>query len=350
MPLLASLLICEGIARLATLIDSPVAYYLNRWESRALFSVRDGRTGASIDRPNVSYNTFSPDGSMFPVRTDGFGFRNASGYDRQPILAIGDSFTYGDGVADQERWTTRLAQLLGTGIYTTTASLSGPPQQLDLVERAIPQLDPNTRTVLWMVYAGNDIADSHAYDASRPAAPPRASVPAAAIPLLRHSYLARLAYVCARLFNAWRAPNGSGTQAFDVAGTRMGFSFAAAGYGGSDEFRDGLSKLEDALSTFQRRVRDAGTRIVVVYAPAKEEAYRDVLVGIHGVAPDRIVGFSRELRDFGERSGVDVVDLTPAFVEKARSGARLYFSYDAHWNASGNELAALALRDYLRHE
>jgi lysophospholipase L1-like esterase len=56
------------------------------------------------------------------------------------------------------------------------------------------------------------------------------------------------------------------------------------------------------------------------------------------------------LVDFGKENNIAVLDLFPEFREHAKNGEQLYFKMDGHWNANGHKLAAELIYDKLIEE
>ena len=54
------------------------------------------------------------------------------------------------------------------------------------------------------------------------------------------------------------------------------------------------------------------------------------------------------MRNLCERTGTLFLDLTPAIQKQVEQGNNLYIPDDAHFNASGQELAARELAQFLR--
>lgn len=96
----------------------------------------------------------SPD---FPEH-DAWGFRNSAVPDTAEVVTIGDSQTYGVGVAREETWPARLEALGGPRAYNMAYGGYGPIRYWLLLEQAL-QLKP--RTVIFAFYAGNDLYDAY---------------------------------------------------------------------------------------------------------------------------------------------------------------------------------------------
>jgi len=76
------------------------------------------------------------------------------------IVAIGDSYTYGWGVEQEQTWLRLLEELLAAqGYPVQTVNLgkpgSGPPDYAALAERAVPILRPDL--ILVVLLQGNDL-------------------------------------------------------------------------------------------------------------------------------------------------------------------------------------------------
>ena len=106
-----------------------------------------------------------------PVRISCEGFRihgqaaEAGPADELRILAIGDSFTFGLGVGEQESWPAQLESQLAAQLPNSVRVLNagtvsyGVFQELDLLKEILPKLKPN-----WVVHGlfWNDYQSAHA--------------------------------------------------------------------------------------------------------------------------------------------------------------------------------------------
>jgi hypothetical protein len=98
------------------------------------------------------------------------------------------------------------------------------------------------------------------------------------------------------------------------------------------------------LRAFQSACAERGAEFVVVYIPRQEEFGE--LVEYKGPAfssRDR-----QTLRLLAKRLGIDVVDLLPRFRDCKRHAPRQRLTYtEGHWNATGHQVAADCICDYL---
>lgn len=111
-----------------------------------------------IDKPEQarSYPNAPPGYPEFPVSltTDQYGYRNLTQQKTYPVVAVGDSFTAGSHVSDEQGWTVLLSQQLGMPIYNLGVSGSGPDTYLNNFATLGKTFEP--KLVFVMVYEGND--------------------------------------------------------------------------------------------------------------------------------------------------------------------------------------------------
>jgi hypothetical protein len=88
---------------------------------------------------------------------DANGFRNAGVPDTADIVAIGDSFTYGAGMAPDKAWPQVLEKLTSCRVYNMAVPGYGPLQYAVLAQRGL-RLKP--RFMLVGIYFGNDFFDN----------------------------------------------------------------------------------------------------------------------------------------------------------------------------------------------
>ena len=100
----------------------------------------------------------------------------------------------------------------------------------------------------------------------------------------------------------------------------------------SHEFRIGLTELSTTVIDFAAELKSQGRRLVIVYAPSKEETYADKLKAV-GVPPLGILRFNDQIGELCERNGVEFLDLSSALEIEGRSGTPLYFLNDGHWTS-----------------
>lgn len=237
------------------------------------------------------------------VRINEHGFRGAAWGPRVPgrhrVLVLGDSFAFGWGVEEAERFSERL-EALAPGLEVVNAAVSGygTDQQLLLLERLVPEVRPDLVVV---VFCDNDLFESGApvvYGKHKPWVERVGGrlevrgVPVPFPPLERTSYL-------------WRAVV-------------------------KERWQRG----------FERRRRDPDREWLLVC-----DLYRAMKQRI-GEVPLVLVSTERRLADLArEEPGIHHVDLTGVFAAREDG---LQFPLDGHWTPSAHAAIARELHERLR--
>ncbi len=138
--LLLVVALCELTLQLVAAVSPPI-----RW---LLTPVRTG----FVDDPELGQR-----GDPANPRHDAWGFSNVHVPSSAPIVAVGDSQTYGISVAREEAWPQVLSERLSVPVYNSGIPAGGPVQYRVAAEQATT-LSP--KLVLVALYAGNDIADT----------------------------------------------------------------------------------------------------------------------------------------------------------------------------------------------
>ena len=95
----------------------------------------------------------------YTFTTDKRGFRNKTDLGQYDIVALGDSFTEGSNVKDDEVWPVALAQQSNLTVYNLGMAGSHPGIYLETLKKFGIILSP--KIVLCMIYEGNDFRDSN---------------------------------------------------------------------------------------------------------------------------------------------------------------------------------------------
>jgi hypothetical protein len=140
--LVFALAMSEGVLRVAALLSPAAARMLGKTGAIPL-ELPDGRLGA---RPNPEVPDHDP-----------AGYRNASIPERAHVVVLGDSQTYGVGVAREEAWPQQLEQRSHQRVYQIAFGGFGPGHSLVLFPEA-ERLAP--AHVVEALYFGNDLYDA----------------------------------------------------------------------------------------------------------------------------------------------------------------------------------------------
>jgi lysophospholipase L1-like esterase len=337
---------------------------------------------------------------------DGNGFRNNAIPSEVSIVTLGDSQTYGVGVAREDAWPTQLTLTSGLSVYNMSFSGYGPSQGLSLWPEAV-KLHP--KVVIQALYSGNDLFDVYQQvyrlgqhpsfrstgETTRVladlekretllAAASRANdeeteLPSSGVwPTLR-GLVVRWSRVVALMRSAWHsvsapAPQPSswsdlkrsaakraGRQVFELGNFRTILTPARRAFAlNFDEPRiaEGYRLSVLSIDRLNDQVRSSGARLVVLLIPTKELVFatyaRD---GESPLSPtgEWAVELEREGRmwaqakhDLDERA-IPYIDALPALVNSLRNGVQPYpESSDGHPNPIGHREIAKWVRDALR--
>jgi lysophospholipase L1-like esterase len=361
--LFASVVLVEGLLRL-----SPGLLPI---EIRQLVQARQSHFGVAhpyIGHLHTPNNSFVRSGRDFSAthNTDGYGFRNRWPWpDRVEIVALGDSVTFGQTVEDNQAWPAVLDRLLPQSRVINLGLIgAGLQQYLRVYETFGIKLHP--KLVLVGLFIRNDFWDDGLFerwltsgaenymvwrDFGRPRR--KALVPESPIAdaigtlkketrlRLRASYSYNLLRYLrqsaeARLFSTVRT-----FQSADGSQLELLMEDFADKTAGAQPHRREFQLAIDALQRIHSIATANGTKTLVLLQPGKEEVYLPLL---GEAVPDPAEPLRREL----ENSGIDYLDLTPSFRERARAGEKLFHEVDGHPNIRGYALIAESVRAYLK--
>jgi len=117
-------------------------------------------------------------------------------------------------------------------------------------------------------------------------------------------------------------------------------------------YASSLQNNDPSFSGFQNTVQAAvdardraiaiGSKFLVLFFPTKEAVY----LPLQGVPFSGLVHPLKEVLQ--NEAGIDSIDLTIPFKERAAQGQQLYFEIDGHPNALGDRVVAKVVTEYLR--
>lgn len=261
------------------------------------------------------------------VRFNELGFRDAKRVDQadgDSLFVVGDSFAFGWGVDESERFSNRLEALLGRPVFNIAEGAT----DLDGYDRLLRYAEAHgarIQTLIVAVCMENDLRDYGPDQAERS---PLGTVSAVKVFLTEHSAAYGLAATAIHR-SPWLERAAAGTG-FVTPGL-----VAAAG----------LDPPAEAIASSAVRLQRLvdGRRALVLLVPSRGLwAGTGEQRGRARRAHDRFAGLLRE-------SGVRVVDVRALF-EQADDPLRLYFPHDGHWTSEGHRIAAEALSDAVASE
>jgi hypothetical protein len=311
------------------------------------------------------------------LTTDDRGLRNAPREPVYDVVVTGDSFTEGSMVSDDETWWRRLAAATGLRIYNV--AVSGLTIREYLNHWAAFGLDTGARTVVALIYEGNDwkvLSPAKPVAAARPS-PLRAGVFDLAFgdAPLRWRTERALIQLLAPIGAGWPPPPSVGLSWMPVrveaGGTVRHYAFEPkhlmrldwdpAAFAAAPEW----TTNEVVLREMAALARERGVRLVVAYAPSKPHVVLPLVSDqvsaeqLHAFAafrdrgpalPDpatlrdrllaRLDAQEGTLADWCAATGIEFVSLTAPLREAMAQGVPVYFTYDPHWSEQGHAVAA----------
>lgn len=114
-----------------------------------------------------------------------------------------------------------------------------------------------------------------------------------------------------------------------------------------------LREYFSSLLRLKQSIEAAGSRMVLVWIPAKERVYLPQLptdrfkTYVTSGTTD-IGGLERVMTLFAEQAGLQFLDLTPELVRRAHAGEKLFFTLDGHLNERGNVTVGRLVADFVR--
>lgn len=277
------------------------------------------------------------------------GFRTREPQWPVQIVALGDSFTFCWTDFD-DCWVERLHDDYGYSVMNLGIPGTGTLAHQSLIEPYVKPLEP--KVIIWQWY-GNDFKDDYDLDKMRGDAQPLPEPPQPETPP-DYGTFAEYSTVYRLIRDWWYKQDHpvddhgfvttvNGRQVFftDELGAND-FGYASVEHG----WQRGIATL---LEVQQLAQEELDAEIVILIIPTKEEIY----------APEELDDdFLRKmsegrlrLRSICEENHWHCVDMFDTFQEAVKSGKTVYHAFDFHLDASGNQLVAEALAQYLKaHE
>jgi hypothetical protein len=298
----------------------------------------------------------------FHVRTtslgfEGIGFRNGEVNGPVYAIALGDSFTWGEGVNDDEVWPWLLQARTGLNFVNMGVSGYSAVQYERVLEKYGLALKP--KLILWTFFP-NDFYDSEHFQwrmetgrlAQRGSSADEDSSnwPETWDAFGRSHSL---------LYNLVTLPfierdEVEEYQRVYYRDRNLDLTFSMEPYWqkrldlADPKIARGWELTHQAILQGQELAAGADARLVVVILPFKEQTYWPIVKNLLDHPERYDVDRPAEMvRALCVEENISCIDLVPAFKEHAMLGEQVYFRYDAHWNARGHTLAAQIIYERL---
>lgn len=304
-----------------------------------------------VRKPDISWTGRAyddPQAHEVLYRTDRSGFRNPPGITQADLVFIGDSFTEAGNVPEQDTFVRLVARELGVTAANLGRGYYGPQHELIVLRRYALAYEP--KTIVWVVFEGNDLLDAQRYlhgVLDRPQAPPGQ----------RNAWSSRalLTYRLLRPFLKEAPPppeDQDGTWLLvSPTGEQRQVDLTVV-------YRpDLLQRMPEAWEATKRSIRqglslcaERRIELLVVFVPIKFRVYGPFLRLITpeqeylGPLPEDLTrpeDFSSQLARFCEEIGCKYLDTYPALLAAAERGQTVYsLRYDTHFDLAGHRVVA----------
>lgn len=288
------------------------------------------------------------------------------------IFALGDSFVMGYATGEGQIWPDLLGAALDEPIFNLGVSSTGPRPQLELLRYLFATYPDSARPthLLWMLFEGNDLENSYAE--RRPQSEPRGGVrealegtivqPLLSLPgrLRDQSILRRIMSGGLRIDPVAAGPQGR----LEIDGVRLttplfhsrrwGYRlFSPSDVERATKPRDYVLNhpnrplLDRTFAEMRELSERHGFRVTVLMAPSDARMYGPDFEGFPKLSD--IPHFTEYVMELARQHGFAAVDMLP-LMRPFADREMLYYRDDHHWNARGNQVAALVIQQILRGE
>lgn len=242
------------------------------------------------------------------------------------VALMGDSFTEGGQVPFVESFAGLLESAGRERCEVRNYGTRSYSPSIYLVQWTT-QVQPWKPDVVFLQVFGNDVREDYNYlqDAEKDAQgfPTAIHGPGGGwlFAQLRKLYVARFARMVG--MRALWAYEHAGQEQWTVGGV-------------VEENPDFLGETPTLVKEIDRRMKAAGTRLVVMSVPSRYKLMGDGKIKVEG-------DFHKTVKDFTQQNGIEFLDLLTPFERSSRAGNKLFFEQDIHYNEAGHHVVAAAI-------
>ena len=355
-------------------------------------------SGTFCDVPEnaFSYPTMRPGypDIDYALTTDKRGFRNKTDLEKYDVITLGDSFTEGSNVTDNEVWVALLAEKSKMTVYNLGMAGGHPGTYLETFKRFGLNLSP--KIVFCMICEGNDFRDSN-YEREDTvgqqvsnyfkSSPIRRTLKE----LMIHHLGSTDSKISGNSVNS--SDNSAGSDNADVNTNFVNalswlpvaipdgpdtkyYTFTVKNLLAHFVNRDTFLRSKSCRKTFDnlRQIKEIcnahDIRYIIVYAPDKSHVLMPIIR--QKVSPESLHAFmalkasnlpsadklmdtvmarldvkESEVKKLCQQESIEFISLTEPLREGIAQGRQLYFTYDDHWTPIGHEVVANTISQYV---
>ncbi|HXI26669.1 MAG TPA: hypothetical protein VNG71_22650 [Pyrinomonadaceae bacterium] len=285
--------------------------------------------------------------------TDRFGFRNEPSSEGRTfdVILLGDSFGAVGGTTQDEMVSARLEKDYGLAVYNLSVGSHSPLQEYATLVIENERLKKREgATVLWLLFAGNDLDESYYDDLNAPSILSWPKQFIAAYERFHNGSTVR------QLFGRADVREMVINRTFpDSRSILFVKTYADRVNRSADEVRHhpNFDHFKMTFTLMRQFAQSKHLRVVVAVVPSKEEVYSWLLNREpEWTSPKAPSGFSVVAHEFCDLNGFKFFDLKPTLIEASEkkfkeSGELLWWRDDTHWNGVGQRVAADAIYENL---
>ena len=288
---------------------------------------------------------------------DRWGYRNATDLDQADVALIGDSYTEGWYVSDDETAASRLSAYLRRPVANLGIAGYGPLQELIVLQKDATRFNP--KVVVWFFFEGNDLYDDYEFERNLPVYSTwpddikgrpegftrehgwkeRSFVRNLLVRLRRWSY---------SILPTW--PSYSGRLNVTGHDGRIVYFADYPTQPWSDWILSQWKKTQETLQKAVEYTRDHNIRLLFAFVPIKFRVYQP-FVDFSANSPENSWStwpIDEYFLQFCRSVSVPCIDLTPIFQNAVAEGGMPYAAVDTHWGPEGHDLVARVLKAELK--
>lgn len=327
------------------------------WESM----MRGDRELGFVLKPGLDLS-FPSEGRRISIRTKPLengppeiGFRDIGTSPPYEVVALGDSFTFGDDSPPETCWARRLSDRLGMSVVTLGVNGYSNLAEARMLEKMAPAL--GSAKLILVGFFPNDFKDNlHFRNWTESGTDDYWTWQRRNRRSDASEVLANWS-VTYRLFDAARRYGARDT--FEHHDGKLDFVFTGDAWWRTVIEQPGKTPgfrlAEQAFEQMQASAQKMNAKLVVLMFPFKEQVYWPVVRRYYEGDPE--LGKLEEadidapfvaLREALDKRGIASCDLTPPLRKAAETRGQLYLRAGAHWTDEGNTAAAESIAECLR--
>lgn len=315
------------------------------------------------------------------LTTDHNGYRNTAPQNDIKIITVGDSFTEGSRVSDDQTWPVLLSQKIGKNVYNIGISGSGPINYLSAFRKYGLPLKPDI--AIFMIYEGNDFKGVRNRDIGAISLDVNDRIniwikTSPVIQIVKHAFIRSFGPINSNMpvsgaeSISWipiAVPSGPTAKYYAFHPKRLHRLIRTP-----SNFQDsfGWTTTRDVFLETIETCRRSKIRLIFAYAPSKPHVLMPLIentldanhlyefmtrykASLSNASPDDLKTViysnidSQELvfAQFCREQKVEFISLTQPLRGNMAAGKQVYYTYDQHWTSVGNKVVAEELQQYL---